>query len=474
MAGRRAQQSYEELEEKCQSLENELKETKDNFQELKETIDAIVNGTVDSIVRHTPRGNQIYMLKGSEEPYRNLIEDMEEGAVILSSVGTILYCNKGFSKLIDTPIDKIMGNNIAIWISEGSASTFAQLISSIKADLIKEKFQMAFQTTNKRTIPTQVSVYKITFGSVSASALIITDLTKHMEEEVKLYTANLEREVTERKKTEEALKASEKFARLKMEELEVLHKKLEEKAIEVEEYASRMEQLAQERLNKLKAAERFATIGTTAGMVGHDIRNPLQAIVSEIDLAKFELLKIPDGKARANIIDSLSSIEKNIDYINKIVLDLQDYARPLKPVMQEVDLEFLCNEVISKSSKPQNIEVLCQISDDLKIITDEVFLRRILNNLVKNSIQAMPEGGRLTIRAYPKGKGVGIEIDDTGTGIAPEAQLKIFMPLFTTKSKGQGFGLAVVKRMTEALNGTVTFESQVGKGTKFIVYLPPN
>ena len=85
----------------------------------------------------------------------------------------------------------------------------------------------------------------------------------------------------------------------------------------------------------------------------------------------------------------------------------------------------------------------------------------------------MPKGGKLTIHAYKEANDSIITVKDTGVGIPEDVKDKLFTPLFTTKSKGQGFGLAVVKRMTEALGGTVSFESQEGKGTTFIIRLPP-
>jgi PAS domain S-box-containing protein len=244
--------------------------------------------------------------------------------------------------------------------------------------------------------------------------------------------------------------------------------------IKLEEYASQMEELAEQRAEKLKNAERLAAIGATAGMVGHDIRNPLQAITGDVYLTKTELASMPESEERKNALENLSEIEKNIDYINKIVADLQDFARPLKPRVEETDLKLIIDDLISKNDLPQNVTVSVKVETVArKVVADSAYINRILYNLVNNAVQAMPEGGNLTIHTYRKKNDVVIAVKDTGVGIAESVKGKLFTPMFTTKSKGQGFGLAVVKRMTEALGGTVAFESQEGKGTTFIVRLPP-
>ena len=246
--------------------------------------------------------------------------------------------------------------------------------------------------------------------------------------------------------------------------VEMRHR-LEAASSQLQEYAKNMEQLAKERAEKLKDAERLAAIGATAGMVGHDIRNPLQAITGDVFLAKTELASIPDSEEKKNALESMEEIEKNIDYINKIVQDLQDYARPLNPKIEESDLKSIVESFISKNGLPKNIKVNVKITDEArKIRADSYYLNRILFNLVTNAVQAMPNGGKLTIDAHKEANDTILAVKDTGVGIPREIRDKMFTLMFTTKSKGQGFGLPVVKRMTESLGGTVTFESE-GKGT---------
>jgi len=252
-----------------------------------------------------------------------------------------------------------------------------------------------------------------------------------------------------------------------------LQSKLEIKASEVEEYASRMEDLAEERAQKLKDSERLAAIGQTAGMVGHDIRNPLQAMISELYLERSDIESLPNGEAKQNLQESISSIEENVCYINKIVADLQDFARPLNPKKEPVEVEQAIKDALNIVKVPSNIVVKVTTQNNLPLLnTDSTMLKRILVNLIQNAVQAMTNGGNLTIETTSEKQQIKITIQDTGEGIPQQVQAKLFTPLITTKSKGQGFGLAVVKRMTEAIGGSISFETQESKGTIFTVQIP--
>ncbi len=224
----------------------------------------------------------------------------------------------------------------------------------------------------------------------------------------------------------------------------------------------------------LKEKERLAAIGQTAGMIGHDIRNPLQAITSEVYMAKLAIAesRVPE-EGKKGAVDSINLIEEQTDYISKIVSDLQDYARPIKPEIKEVDLAKLVTSVFQTLRIPNKVTVKVNIEGGFpKVHTDLTLIRRALTNLANNAIQAMPEGGTLELAAHKEERQVIISVSDTGKGIPYEIKPKIFTPLMTTKAKGEGLGLAVVKRLVEALGGDVFFESEVDKGTKFTIILP--
>ncbi len=187
---------------------------------------------------------------------------------------------------------------------------------------------------------------------------------------------------------------------------------------EKKKYSENLKQQLKEQALKIAQSENLVTIGKTAGMVGHDIRNPLQAITSDIFLVKSDFSTMPESEEKMDIKESLEDIEKNVEYINKIVQDLQDFARKEKPQKTEVNIEKIIQEVLSFTAIPEQVNVSIAMEKDFpKLMLDEAYLKRILTNLVSNAIQAMPTAGKLSINASYQDENLVINVEDDGIGI---------------------------------------------------------
>ena len=224
---------------------------------------------------------------------------------------------------------------------------------------------------------------------------------------------------------------------------------------------------------RLAESQRLAAIGETTAMVGHDLRNPLQGIVSTVYLAKKKLESPLEFAVKCALVYMLETIENEAKYMDKIVSDLQDYAAPLKAEPKPVEMEPLVKDTLSKMRIPRNVKVSFKVSEPLpSLMIDPTVMRRVFSNLIMNAIQAMPDGGELTIDLSRREEHLLVSFRDTGVGIPEEKVDKLFNPFFTTKAKGQGLGLAVCKTLVEACGGRITVESKLGEGSTFTVELP--
>ena len=228
---------------------------------------------------------------------------------------------------------------------------------------------------------------------------------------------------------------------------------------------------------RLKESERMATIGETSAMVGHDLRNPLQVVylLSSRLKKRIELIR---GRVDDADVKELEFIEDKLKaqtvYMNKIVSDLQDFSKKnIEISYEEVDLEKVVNEVIATLILPGNIEISTDFDGALRSVqADSGLLRRVYTNILTNAVQAMPEGGFIIVEGSVVKDMAKVSVSDTGQGISEENMKKIFQPLFTTKAKGTGLGLAVCKRLVEAHGGEITVGTKVGVGATFNVMIP--
>ncbi|MGZ4930884.1 MAG: ATP-binding protein [Halobacteriota archaeon] len=244
---------------------------------------------------------------------------------------------------------------------------------------------------------------------------------------------------------------------------------------ELKRHSEQLEALVAERTAQLKDAERLSGIGETAAMIGHDLRNPLQALQYMVDLQKLRFQRIHSEKLGADFWETeqelFDRISEQIFYMDKIVGDLQDYARPITPERETVSIEMLINDVLQSLPDGDGVAVITNLTG-LAVEADYHLMRRVFANLVLNAMQAMSNGGRLSVDGVATDNSVIIHVSDTGVGIPADMHDKVFSPLTTGKAKGTGLGLAVVKRIVKAHNGTITFESEEGKGTTFTITIP--
>ncbi len=241
------------------------------------------------------------------------------------------------------------------------------------------------------------------------------------------------------------------------------------------EAREQLEQKVEERTRELKKsqeqllkAQRLAVIGELAGMVGHDLRNPLTSINGAAYYVKKRLSSKIDGKVR----EMLDLIGKNIVYSNKIINDLLDYSREIKLDITETNPKLIVKEALSLVVIPKNVEVIDLTEGKPKIKVDIGKIKRAFVNIIKNAVEAMPKGGTLTTKSRKSDDNLEFVFSDTGVGISKKAMEKLWTPLFTTKAKGMGFGLAICKRIIEAHGGSISVKSVRGKGTTFTVAIP--
>jgi PAS domain S-box-containing protein len=256
-----------------------------------------------------------------------------------------------------------------------------------------------------------------------------------------------------------------------------LIQQLDSAKAEISEYAGELEVKVQERTRELTEAqakllknERLAAIGELAGMVGHDLRNPLTGIAGAAYYIKANSSPKLDKKSR----EMVDIIEEDVQRSNKIISDLLEYSREIRLEFSETTPKVALEEALSLVKIPKNIQVKNLSRDNPRISVDVEKMGRVFINIIKNAVEAMPKGGTLTIRSKKSDKNVAFSFADTGDGMTKCVLDRLWSPLFTTKAKGMGFGLPICKRMVEAHRGKISVKSEIAKGSTFTIIVPIN
>ena len=369
-------------------------------------------------------------LISTEQRFRRLYETTQDGIMARDLEGRMLHCNPAYAKML------------------GYTRKELKLLS-VK-QLMPEKWHAQRDRVAKKVLKTGRSIvfereYRRKDGSIFPASVRTWRLTDGRGKIIGIWS--IVRDISQQKQLQKNL----------------------------EKQAGALEKIVVDRTKKLKDSERLVAIGQTAGMVGHDLRNPLQTITGELYLAKGEVETLLESEAKRNLQESIQVIEEQAAYMDKIVSDLQAFVQPIRIDKKPIYLQELIDNVLGTISIPPNISIKAQSQRTLpQVKADPNLLKRVLINLTTNAVQAMPNGGELTINSQVNSKQVCISVGDTGVGIVDSIKSQIFTPLFTTKPRGQGFGLAVCKRVIEAHGGNITFKSTAGKGTQFTIQFPIN
>ncbi len=218
---------------------------------------------------------------------------------------------------------------------------------------------------------------------------------------------------------------------------------------------------------RLQRSERLATLGQIAGGVAHELRNPLNVV--QTSLYFLNNARPPTSEKRA---EHMRRIERGVNRANDVITTLSNFARVPVPQLKPFDLEPCVRDALDDSSLPPEIEVALDFPVDLPAaLADRGQIRIVLGNLIRNASDAMPSGRHLTLTSQRDGKWVIVDVADTGMGISPDDVGRIMEPLYSTKTRGLGLGLALSRMILERNQGTVHVASEVGKGSTFTVHL---
>ncbi|MDE2217044.1 MAG: HAMP domain-containing protein [Planctomycetota bacterium] len=224
---------------------------------------------------------------------------------------------------------------------------------------------------------------------------------------------------------------------------------------------------------RLVRSEKLAAIGKLASGVGHELRNPLGAIRNALFLIKKRLPSNGALNDNQKLNQLIELIEKETERSIKTINDLLGFSRIAKPTVSPTNIRSIIESSFSRLKIPDTIKKTVLWGDSLPLIlVDASQIEQVFINLIQNSCDAMPMGGLLTIHAQREGSFVTTTCKDTGCGIPDDIKNKIFDPLFTTKPKGLGLGLAISSNIIQRHSGYIDLKSKEGEGTTFVVKLP--
>ena len=370
----------------------------------------------------------------SEKRYREIFEDAHDAIWIHDSNGNIIAVNKATEEMTAYSSKELLRMNVRDFLAEEGISLARQIRRKL---FLGEPVEQPYE---QRLI------------SKDGTERIVKLTTNLIREEGKIKGfQNIARDVTREKEIQDKLRAT-------YQELRESHQQLKES----------QEQLIQ--------AEKLTSLGQLAASIAHEVNNPLSGVLAYTQLLakKIKGNNIPKDVS----LQYLSKMEAELIRSTKLIRHLLDFARQSPPAFRQLNLNDVVNrafDLAAHSAELQHIQTVKELDPSLpNLMADFDQLHQVCTNLILNAIQAMPQGGKLTIRTSAGDGQLKMEIHDTGCGISPKNMRKLFTPFFTTKQevKGVGLGLAISYGIIQRHNGKIEVQSKEGEGTTFTICLP--
>lgn len=369
------------------------------------------------LVREVTDIRELERQVGTQQEFLQAVSNDSADAIIgLDSHYRIIFWNKGAEAIFECPAFDILRKRLTVLTPAGSErrKRLRRLLAQLRRDRYIRNIETVLTTKSGRDVPVDVTLSTI----------------RDQEGRVIGYSSVI-RDVSERKRLEE----------------------------------------------KVLQAERLATVGRMAAKVAHDIRNPLSSISLNVELLGDEVANLSQA-SNEEIRELLTSIASEVDRLAQMSQEYLEFARIPKLKLQPTDANQLFAEMLKRSSPElaaKGIAVSTHYCEHLSPVrVDRAQMYRALQNLLRNAIEAMPNGGSLTLSTDRDGDWVVMRMADTGVGIEEHELPKIFEPFHSTKEFGTGLGLTITRHVVEEHGGQVSCSSKVGVGTEFTILLPVN
>lgn len=410
--------------------------------------------------------DQVFTLKGADQTYRLMVEEMQEGAATLSEGGLVLYCNHALAALLAVPVDELLGAPLSAFLDEPGKAALSGLLRPGGSAV--SPAEVSFRS-GERTVVTQVSATSLPLGGAPVFCLVVADLTeaKHREGE----RAQLEHERLARAAAEEA-------HRLALAEIE-RRRQIEEALLQAE--GERSELLDRERAARAQAEEASRLKDEFLATLSHELRSPLSAI-----LAWSHVLRQP-GLDPATASRGIEVIDRNVAAQARLVGDILDVSQivtgtfhvNLSP-MRFGDAVEAAIESVRPAAQAREIRLETVIDPAAPpVLGDAGRLQQVVWNLLSNAIRFAPLGGRVEVRMDGLGSWVELSVADDGPGIEAALLPHVFDRFrqgdssSTRRHPGLGLGLAIVRHLVELHGGTVEARNREDRtGALLVVKLP--